>query len=134
MEHEIDLERVFNKEFRKRGINRGFKEAKKFVEKRLGIGLTLIEMVELRKIVEFTNNIYFNDMIKYVKGIGGDEHSIIPDIEAALIFMNKNYGTQIYNIINHSEFNLKRGEIKKLIKKDYYLEYFKRMQEEMHFP
>jgi hypothetical protein len=132
--YEISVENIFNKEFRKKLINKEFKEARKFVEKKLGIELTLIELVELRKNLEFTENMYVNDIIKFVKGIGGDKYSIHPGFEAALIFMNKNYGTQIYNLEDKSNFNIQRYEAEKLLGFDYYPEYFKRVQEEMHFP
>ncbi len=71
-------------------IEKNFFRARKFTEGKLGI-LSLIELVELKRLVKDTTNIYVNDKKDFLsKGNFGDKQ-IHPDYEATLIFMNKNY-------------------------------------------
>lgn len=123
---------IENEEF----LNSNFKIARKFVEKHLELNLTLIELVELKKIVGLTTKQFLDDEKNYgsVKDLKYYYSQINPDYEAGLIFMNKNYGTQIYNLednINFEEFKFKtelgRGF-------NYCSYFFKKMQSEMHFP
>jgi hypothetical protein len=134
---EISVEKVFNETFKKKILNKNFANARKEVENLLGINLTLIELVELRKDVEFTSEVYVNDRIKFVKSVvGGDKYSIRPDFEAVLLFMNRNYGTQMYDDLytDYHKFSYWKKELEIKAGYDYYPEYFKRVQEEMHFP
>ncbi len=131
------MKKIFSESFKKRKVNENFAKARKEVENLLGIELTLIELVELRKDVEFTSDSYINDRIRFVKSVvGGDKFSIRPDFEAVLLFMNRNYGTQMYNdfIRDYHEFSYWKKELEIKAGFDYYPEYFKRVQEEMYFP
>lgn len=69
----------------------------------------------------------------YYKG-GIDRQTIHPNTESALIFLNKNYGTQISDSKNgdFERWGLKKSE--SIIKKggDLYSLMFKKMQDEMH--
>lgn len=117
-------------------VNVNFKRAREFTEETLGINLTLIELVELRELVKYTQRVYFEDSKRFLNDkLGGDKHSILPDIEAGLIFLNKNYGLQI-NLPkgDWERFEYNRIKTKMELGYDYYPEYFRRMQEEMHFP
>jgi hypothetical protein len=120
----------------KENLNTYFSEAREYVEDMLGIKLELDELFELRKDVEFTYNLYINDIKKFVKGNPElDDYVIRPGCEASVLFMNRNYGTQIedfYEGIGRLSFD--RTELKMKLGFDYYPEYFKRVQEEMHFP
>lgn len=104
-------------------INRNFAEARKFVEDKLGIELKLGELSELKQQIGFIVKLWNNKT-----------NDIRPWAEASLIFMNRNYETQIYSLRDNAKFNIKRYEWKKLMGFDYYPEYFKRVQEEMHLP
>lgn len=120
------------KDFRKQ-VNESFIETKRFTEKGLGLKLSLIELVELRNLVEFTTKIYLEDKANFVEGkCANDEHQIIPEYESALIFMNKNYGTQILGIEDHSDFDLNRRAWNKIAGFDYCSKKFQEMQNEMH--
>lgn len=110
-------------------ISENFMRARKFVEKSiLGFNLTNIELKELMNHVKHTTKIYIQDTRKSLE----KSHLFSPDYEAALIFLNKNYGTQIYGIEDKAEFNVKREIGKKELGFDYYSEGFKKMQDEMH--
>ncbi len=111
-------------------LNNNFEKAREFIESQLGIDLTLIELVELRRGVEFTTELYKKDTKKEIE----NNCVINPPFDAAFIFMNKNYGTQIYNLADNSNFNLNRFLLIKKFGLDYYPKYFKRVQEDMHFP
>jgi hypothetical protein len=95
--------------------------------------LQLGELVELRQDINFVHDFYFKDFERF-KGItGGDNHTICPDDEAAIMFMNRNYGTQIYNFVECiGKLSYDRWELINLMGFDYYQKYFKRIQEEMH--
>jgi hypothetical protein len=59
--------------------------------------------------------------------------SIHPEREAAWMFLNKNYGTQIYDSIrDHGVLCLLRSLYKKDLGYDPFPEFFKKRQEEMH--
>jgi hypothetical protein len=112
-------------------VNSNFREAREFVKSWLGINLTLIELVELKGYVKHTTNLFTKYQLK--EGFNG-EYRIFPPYEAGLMFMNENYGIQVYHIKDKARFNKLRNEIKYMLGYDYYPEYFKRVQEEMHFP
>ncbi len=115
-------------------LNHEFKRSKKFVEETLEIKLTNIELLELKKHVEFTQKIYLLDHKTFLPGkIGGDRKLIIPYIEAALIFMNKNYGTQInFPEGDYEKLNFNKTESKIKLGFNYYSQGFKKIQNEMH--
>jgi hypothetical protein len=117
-------------------VNKNFVNARKEVEDLLGINLTLIELFELRKDIEFTTNIYLQDIKNFNIQDKEDPKLIRPDFEAALLFMNRNYGTQMYNELceDYHKFDYWRTKLQIEAGFDYYTEYFKRVQEEMHFP
>ena len=117
----------------KLSANNNFKVARDFTEKFLGIKLTLIELVELKNYTEFTTELYKQD-ISHGKSKLKLDHIFQPEFESALIFMNKNYGTQIYSVVDKSDFRCLQHDTKELLGFDYYPEYFKRQQEEMHIP
>jgi hypothetical protein len=111
-------------------INENFANAREQVEGWLGIKPTLIELVELKNIVKFTTETSEKDRRKN----GFDELTIDPVLEASYIFMNTNYGTQISSRLDADIFSSNKRRTKKLLGFDYYPEYFKRVQESMHFP
>ncbi|MCK5624886.1 hypothetical protein KAI04_03525 [Candidatus Pacearchaeota archaeon] len=113
-------------------VSDNFKEARGFVKKWYDLNLTLIEQVELKKIVEHTTNIYINDKKEYGKKYS--KWQIRPSLEAMYIFMNKNYGTQITDYGSLYEINYKRNQDMNEKGYDSFPEFFKKMQEEMHFP
>lgn len=112
-------------------VNKNFQEARNFIEERW-LKLNNIELGELRKLVEYTTDIDIKDYKKFVKPKKWDDYQIHPDYEAALIFMNKNYGLQIYCSEDKSNFNIQRMYDEELLGHDYYPEIFKNMQDEMH--
>jgi hypothetical protein len=111
-------------------VNGEFGISKRFVENELGIKLTNIEGVELKKLVEYTVNIFRKDAEEF--GFGG-EHAFHPDHEAAYIFMNRNYGLDIRRPNEILRFIWLRDKDKKDHGYDWG-DSFKLMQEEMHFP
>jgi hypothetical protein len=113
----------------KKIINENFTNACEQVEAGLGIKLTLIELVELRNLVKFTTETFEKDCRKN----GTDELTINPFLESAYIFMNTNYGTQISSRLDADIFSGNKRRTKHLVGYDYYPQYFKRVQEEMHF-
>jgi hypothetical protein len=129
---------ILSEEFQRECINEYFRIARSKIEYRLGIKLQLGELFELRKDIEFVDAIDSQDRKKIRdKGlIPGDKHSICPDDEAAIMFMNRNYGTQLKDLLHNNvkKYYNERDEAFHLAGYDYYKEYFKRVQEEMHFP
>jgi hypothetical protein len=111
-------------------INQNFATARKFVESWLGINLTLIELVELKGYIKHTTNLYEKYSLKETN----NDYKITPHLEAGLMFMNENYGIQIRCMIDKSNMFIQRFEDFDMLGYDYYPEYFKRVQEEMHFP
>ena len=124
----IFLNQVCCKISMEKGLNKCFNGAQKYVERTLGINLTLIELVELKKDVEFTYNLHNLDLEKR----GYNELSIIPDFEAALIFMNRNYGTQFdYHGGSYFKFDFDRTQFREEFGFDCYSIYFQRLQDEI---
>jgi hypothetical protein len=118
----------------KRILNKNFKRSREFIEETLEIKLTNIELLELRKLNEFCHNLYIRDCDLFLPdGFLEDKTSINPYLESALIFMNKNYGTQInypegdYEKLNYNKTKYGfEGDI------DYYSCGFQKIQDEMH--
>lgn len=116
-------------------INEYFVEAREQVKEILGLDLEFDELWELRKDVEFTYGLYVEDTKIFIKNGKDDKYSIRPGLEAAIIFMNRNYGTQIEDLyVDSGRLNFDRTELEIKFGYDYYPHYFKRVQEEMHFP
>jgi hypothetical protein len=117
-------------------IKDNLEEAIYFVEsklgfKKLGINLTNIEKVELRKITELTTMQYINDKTKFPNKKG---NKISPSYEAGLIFMNRNYGFGVRSIIDNNKFMSHKRKYEKLLGYDPFPEFFAKLQEEMHLP
>lgn len=110
--------------------NKSFKESKNYIKNYFGLDLSLIELIELKQCVEHASKIYLDDKTIYEGKDTGFE--INPYIEASWIFMNENYGAQIYNLKDWNNFDWRRMIAEEELGFDYYAEGFKKMQDEMH--
>jgi len=117
---------------RKESFADNFSEAKKVIKGYFDLDLTLIEQVELKKIIELTTMVDDRDREIFSKEY--DKYTITPFLEAAYIFMNRNYSAGINDY--GDLYKLEHGRLKNLKSTgfDNYLFNFKEMQEEMHFP
>jgi len=83
-------------------LNKYVEEARKFAERILGLELKFGELYELRQDVEFT----IKTREESKKAEANEDHLIDPAYEASLIFMNRNYETQIYSNLDLDKFNM----------------------------
>ncbi|MFA5953304.1 MAG: hypothetical protein WC812_01800 [Candidatus Pacearchaeota archaeon] len=104
-----------------------FNKAKDHIKRLTGLELSLIELVELKK--------YVIQCIELSKLECNDEDvNIHPALEAGIIFLNKNYGTDIRSTTEILNYLYKKEKLEISLGFDYYSEFFKREQEQRHLP
>jgi len=106
-------------------INETFQKSLHFVKGLTGLELQLSEKIELKRYAKMCTEIYDNETSPW--------HQINPDVESALIFLNKNYGTQIRNIGDFHKFNYQKNMDEKNLGFKY-SEFFGKIQEEYFLP
>lgn len=130
-------------------VRREYYKAVDFIKGMTGLELTLIEKVELKHLVEWTVRVN-----EATKDLWND---FSPNLEAAIKFLYDNYGFPVFSPLSEYEIeyyrmhpenlfprNLIAAEMlmyekdRKMIKErtgfDWYAEYWKLRQEEMHMP
>ena len=98
-----------------------------------GLTLNLSEAIELRDLTKWTTEVYIRDKKNFSGKEYSEKYKTMPGLEAAMIFMNRNYGLQINSLDKLFAWNILRGRDLEERKYDWD-DSFKKMQDDMHYP